>query len=158
MTKRHPKPTAKTSGTKSRDETDGLALLDAVIAEHRRDGHQPEPEPSAEEWAATSGAHQRMLADVLANPVSRASFETATARITANVGALRELRKARALTQTALAKNLGMTQSEVSKLEQRSDVLLSTLSGYVAATGGRLRLVAEYPNAQPITIELAPAP
>ena len=158
MTRRHPKPTTKTNGTQNRNDTDALALLDAVITQHRRDGHQPEPEPTPEEWAATSGAHQRMLADVLANPMSRASFEAATARISANVGALRELRKARALTQTALAENLGMTQSEVSKLEQRSDVLLSTLSGYVAATGGRLRLVAEYPNAQPITIELAPAP
>ena len=109
ITRRHPKPTAETSGTKNRDETDGLALLDTVIAQHRRDGHQLEPEPTPEEWAATSGAQQRMLADVLANPVSRASFETATARITANVGALRELRKARALTQTALAENLRMT-------------------------------------------------
>ena len=63
----------------------GIELLDRVIAQHRRDGYPPGPEPSAEEWAAASGAHRRMLADVHADERSRASFETATARIAAKL-------------------------------------------------------------------------
>lgn len=52
--------------------------------------------------------------------------------------ALAALRRARGLTQQEVAARLGMTQPEVSKLEQRRDVRVSTLNAYVAATGGRL--------------------
>lgn len=57
------------------------------------------------------------------------------------------LREACALTQTSIAHALGMDQSEVSRLERRSDLLLSTLRRFVRATGGDLRLVVEYPDA-----------
>ncbi len=40
---------------------------------------------------------------------------------------LRDLRKARKLTQARVAKALGVTQDSVSRLEKRSDLLLSTL-------------------------------
>jgi hypothetical protein len=40
-------------------------------------------------------------------------------------------------------------------LERRADLLLSTLSSYVAAMGGRLRLIAESPNRHPVAIGLA---
>ena len=63
----------------------GIELLGHVIAQHRRDGYPPGPEPSAEEWAAASGAHRRMLADVQADERSRASFDAATARIAAKL-------------------------------------------------------------------------
>ena len=43
----------------------------------------------------------------------------------------------------------------MSRLERRADLLLSTLSSYVAAMGGKLRLVAEFPNRHPVAI--APA-
>jgi len=46
-------------------------------------------------------------------------------------------------------------QENVSRLERRADLLLSTLSSYVAAMGGRLRLVAEFPNRRPVAIVLA---
>lgn len=57
------------------------------------------------------------------------------------------LRQGRALTQSSVADALGMDQSEVSRLERRSDLLLSTLRRFVRATGGELRLVVEYPDA-----------
>lgn len=41
---------------------------------------------------------------------------------------------------------MGISQSDVSKLEHRSDVRLSTLRSYVAATGGRLTLGVRYPD------------
>ena len=48
----------------------------------------------------------------------------------------RELRRARRLTQLRLAKALGITQHGVSRLEKRTDLLLSTLREYVEAMGG----------------------
>ena len=54
-----------------------------------------------------------------------------------------------------MAELMGVEQEAVSRLERRADLLLSTLSSYVAAMGGKLRLVAEFPNRQPVTIALA---
>lgn len=62
--------------------------------------------------------------------------------------ALGELRRARALTQESLASKLGTTQSEVSKIEQRTDVYVSTLRRYIESTGGELRIVASYPEGE----------
>lgn len=59
---------------------------------------------------------------------------------------LAELRRRRGLTQAAVGHRLGAAQSDVSKLERRSDLHLSTLRAYVEATGGRLNLVATYPD------------
>lgn len=65
---------------------------------------------------------------------------------------LRDLRKARNQTQARVAERLGINQANVSRIEQRSDLLLSTLSGYVEAMGGKLNLVAEFPDRPPITL------
>jgi len=65
---------------------------------------------------------------------------------------LRDLRKARDLTQAQLAKTLGIGQDHVSRLEQRSDMLLSTLVSYVQAMGGNLRLLAEFPDRPPVLL------
>ena len=66
--------------------------------------------------------------------------------------ALRELRKAHHRTQTSMAKQLGISQDGVSRLEKRSDLLLSTLRNYVEAMGGSLRLVAEFPDQPPVML------
>src|SRR5258707_448236 len=65
---------------------------------------------------------------------------------------LRDLRKARALTQVKLAKTLGIGQEHVSRLEQKSDMLLSTLASYVRAMGGDLRLRAQFPGRPPVLL------
>jgi DNA-binding XRE family transcriptional regulator len=65
---------------------------------------------------------------------------------------LRELRQARELTQVSLAKTLGITQDSVSRLEQRADLLLSTLRKSVEAMGGKLSLVAEFPDRAPVLL------
>lgn len=65
---------------------------------------------------------------------------------------LRDLRRARAMTQKKMAELLGVQQENVSRLERRSDLLLSTLTGYVEAMGGSLRLVAEFPDRPPVTL------
>ena len=65
---------------------------------------------------------------------------------------LRELRHARKLTQVRMAKKLGITQDSVSRLEQRSDLLLSTLRKTIEAMGGNLSLVAQFPDREPVML------
>jgi transcriptional regulator with XRE-family HTH domain len=65
---------------------------------------------------------------------------------------LQELRQARKLTQVRLAKALGISQDGVSRLEKRSDLLLSTLRKSVEAMGGNLSLVAEFPDREPVVL------
>jgi DNA-binding XRE family transcriptional regulator len=59
---------------------------------------------------------------------------------------LHELREARRLTQQQLAAALGVSQSSVSQIERSSDLYLSTLAKFVEAMGGRLDLVAVFPE------------
>ena len=65
---------------------------------------------------------------------------------------LRELRKARQLTQLSVARELGISQHGVSRLEQRSDLLLSTLRRTVEAMGGSLSLIATFPDRPPVEL------
>lgn len=59
---------------------------------------------------------------------------------------LEELRAARELTQASLAKILGVGQSEISKIENRADMYVSTLASYVKAMGGELEICAVFPD------------
>ena len=61
---------------------------------------------------------------------------------------LHELREARRLTQEQLGEQLGVAQAEVSKLERRADMYVSTLRRYVAAMGGRLEIRAVFPDGE----------
>jgi len=66
---------------------------------------------------------------------------------------LRELRKALDMTQTTLAEQLKVGQETVSRLERRTDMLLSTLDDYVQALGGRLELNVEFPGHKKIRLK-----
>jgi DNA-binding XRE family transcriptional regulator len=59
---------------------------------------------------------------------------------------LEEIRKGRQMTQAKLADALGVNQGEVSKIEHRTDIYLSTLAGYVEALGGKLEIRAIFPD------------
>jgi DNA-binding XRE family transcriptional regulator len=59
---------------------------------------------------------------------------------------LQQLRNAREMTQTRLAELLEMDQGNVSKLEQRTDMYLSTLRSYIEAMGGVLEIRALFPE------------
>ncbi len=77
------------------------------------------------------------------------------ARVAALMGeemTLQELRRARKITQVRLAKALGISQDGVSRLEKRSDLLLSTMRKSVEAMGGNLSLVAEFPDRKPVIL------
>jgi len=59
---------------------------------------------------------------------------------------LQQIRNARRMTQTRLAELLEMDQGNISKLEQRTDMYLSTLRSYVEAMGGALEIRAVFPE------------
>ena len=65
-----------------------------------------------------------------------------------------ELRKARELTPAELARKLAISQESVSRLEKRSDMLISTLTKHVEKLGGELVLVARFPGAAPVRVRL----
>jgi transcriptional regulator with XRE-family HTH domain len=88
-------------------------------------------------------------------PDERAQVAARTAELVDQELTLRDLRQAQHLTQERVAELMGVEQENVSRLERRADLLLSTLSSYVAAMGGKLRLVAEFPNRTPVAIALA---
>jgi DNA-binding XRE family transcriptional regulator len=81
---------------------------------------------TAEEIAASEKRAQRLLAQVYAYRLA-------------------EIRKRRGLTQTDVAREMGVSQRRVSAIEHGEDQAnRATLAAYVAALGGRLRLVAEF--------------
>lgn len=97
----------------------------------------------------------RTLHDKLASldPARRAGIETEAARLHTEYLTLQELRKAKALTQVQLAETLGIQQATVAKYERQSDLLLSTLTSYVRAMGGSLKLMVEFPGKAPVALE-----
>jgi transcriptional regulator with XRE-family HTH domain len=86
------------------------------------------------------------------SPERRARIDARAASLIAEEMTLRELRLARKLTQVKMAKELGITQDGVSRLEKRTDLLLSTLRKSVEAMGGQLSLVAEFPDRKPVVL------
>lgn len=85
------------------------------------------------------------------SPSARAASEKEFRRLIEEMP-LRQLRAARALTQENLANTLGVRQSEISKIEKRTDVYLSTLASYIRAMGGELELRAVFPRGEIIRI------
>lgn len=85
-------------------------------------------------------------------PTQRKKVEDRAAQLIAEEMSLRDLRKARKLTQARVAKTLGITQDSVSRLEKRSDLLLSTLRKTVKAMGGEVRIFAEFPDRAPVLL------
>lgn len=86
------------------------------------------------------------------SPARRKKIKERAAQLIAEEMSLRELRRAHKLTQERIAQTLGIGQDQVSRLEQRSDLLISTLRGYVEAMGGRLTLIAEFPHHKPVAL------
>ena len=107
---------------------------------------------SDEEWARAEGAHGRAKALLETKPRARARHDAVLAEINGRQATLRRLREARALTQSTVAELLDMDQSEVSRLERRSDMLLSTLKRFVQATGGEMHVVVQYPDGGPVEL------
>jgi transcriptional regulator with XRE-family HTH domain len=86
------------------------------------------------------------------SPARRKKVGARSAQLIAEEMTLQELRRARKLTQVRMAKELGIGQDGVSKLEKRADLMISTLRKTVEALGGRLSLVAEFPDQRPVVL------
>ncbi|MEO8061315.1 MAG: helix-turn-helix transcriptional regulator [Pseudomonadota bacterium] len=86
-------------------------------------------------------------------PRRSAKIQARVAELVADELSLQDLRKAMNRTQVELAKALKVGQDTISRYEQRTDMLLSTLQVYVQALGGELELVARFPNRRPVRIK-----
>ncbi|MGK7893583.1 MAG: helix-turn-helix domain-containing protein [Xenococcus sp. (in: cyanobacteria)] len=86
-------------------------------------------------------------------PERREKIEHLTVELVEEVATLRELRKKQKLTQADIAQLLGIKQENVSRLERRNNIHLSTLKDYIHALGGKLHLIVEFPNQEPIKIK-----
>jgi len=85
---------------------------------------------SAGAWAASLAEHRRLVEEM----------------------SLHQLRKARELTQTKIAAELHMGQGDVSKLERRTDMYVSTLASYLQAVGADLEIRAVFPDGRTVKI------
>lgn len=83
----------------------------------------------------------------------RAKVDARAAELIAEEMTLHDLRRALDRTQVRVARELGVKQETVSRLEKRSDMLLSTLRGYVEAMGGELDLIAKFPDRPPVRLK-----
>jgi uncharacterized protein (DUF885 family) len=118
--------------------TDNTKVAEAIISD--------------EEWAQAETAHERFKALLETKPRAKARHDAVLAEINSRQATLRRLREARALTQSTLGELLDMDQSEVSRLERRSDMMLSTLKRFVQATGGEMHIVVSYPDGGPVEL------
>src|SRR6516162_6116832 len=65
---------------------------------------------------------------------------------------LQNVRLLQNTTQSTLAKQLGISQTALSHMERRDDILLSTLNAYVEALGGTLCIAATFPGADAVSL------
>jgi predicted transcriptional regulator len=79
------------------------------------------------------------------SPERRARIEAKKAEMRQEM-ALADLRHAVVMSQETMAELMDVAQSEVSKIENRSDMYLSTIRRYVEVLGGRLEVVAKMPS------------
>ncbi|WP_191832309.1 XRE family transcriptional regulator [Pseudomonas fluorescens] len=87
------------------------------------------------------------------SPERRARIEQRGRELIREEITLQALRKQLELTQEGMAERLEIRQANISKVERRSDMLISTLRTYVEAMGGTLELVAHMPGRGPVTLE-----
>ncbi len=102
----------------------------------------------------------RSIDDVIAGltPAQRRIVRRRAAALIAEQRTLAALRQSLELTQSQVARSLGKGQDEVSRIEGRGDLLVSTLSDYVAGLGGTLELLCRLPGRSPVQLVLQSGP
>lgn len=85
-------------------------------------------------------------------PDRQQAIHEGAARLIAEELTLRELRKARAISQRAVGAALHVNQAAVSKIERKADMYISTLREYIEAMGGALDIIARFPDHAPVKI------
>lgn len=115
---------------------------------------KPQPIPDApetytdEEFKNATGRVKAARESALQRPKTaqahHALGEQIAERMAGKQTTLAQVRRAVGLTQAQLAETLGMNQGDISRLERRQNIHLTTLARFIEATGGRLRIVAIY--------------
>ena len=98
----------------------------------------------------TSIPYERIFATF--PPARQRRIKKRAAELIAEEFTLRDLRKAKQVTQEEVAQRLSGRQVYVSRLERRADMKLSTLREYVRALGGDLQLMVTFPGHVPVRI------
>lgn len=86
------------------------------------------------------------------SPEQRARVDRLTAEMRAEEMSLAQIRKARSITQSVLARRLGKSQALVSHIESAGDLFVSTLRKQVEALGGELDIRANFPDMPAVSI------
>lgn len=81
----------------------------------------------------------------------RAKSSVRAAEILAEMN-LTNIRKLQKITQDQIAEVLCIKQPSVAQLEKRTDIYISTLRSYLSSFGGKLELVASFPDGTKISI------
>lgn len=89
----------------------------------------------------------------LLSPAERKASKAMAKLIIAEQRTLADLRKGGAMTQAGVGAKLNISQDQVSRLEKRADMLLSTLKKYVGAVGGSVHIVVEIPGKPPVRLD-----
>lgn len=79
------------------------------------------------------------------SPESRARAHAVAEQLRAEYP-LHELRRARGLSQEYIAQTLKVSQANISKIEKRTDMYISTLRSHIRAMGGELEIRAKFPD------------
>ena len=85
------------------------------------------------------------------SPEALAASDTEYERLVEEMS-LHQLRKARELTQSKIAAELHIGQGDVSKLERRTEMYVSTLTSYLQAVGADLEIRAVFPDGRAVKI------
>jgi transcriptional regulator with XRE-family HTH domain len=85
-------------------------------------------------------------------PSRRKKVDRRAEELIAEEMGLQQLRKAMQQSQQLLAEKLHVKQAEVSKIERRTDMFVSTLRDFIQAMGGTLEITASFPNHHPVKI------
>ena len=113
----------------------------------------PEPQDYSDDEFATStrrvkAAREQALRRPRTADAHRYLGEQIDSRLAQKRATLAQVRRAVGLTQTQLAESLGMDQGDISRLERRQNLHLTTLARFIEATGGHLRIVAVYDDTE----------
>ena len=93
-------------------------------------------------WSETRDSRLKSDTDRARYAAGREGFR---ARLNSQLHTLAELRRARKLTQEQLASAMQVSQAQVSRVENQTDLYLSTLRAYIEALGGELQIRVTFP-------------
>lgn len=103
-------------------------------------------------------SHEFADLDDYTNAIDDSAVDSVVARMWDDIHlhrmGLASVREALGFTQTDLAAELGVTQSNVAQTERRKDILVSTLARYLGAIGADLHLVVRFEGRPPVELTL----